>query len=240
MTKHVLHVNGVQHPSETLTMEFSSTFGSTRAYEILFSSTGIHHDRAHMIKMEMFTKGFYVLGFDPTPDREADEQHISLRRQGNVRIEASFKKPLPESVTCILYAEFPGHIETDHSRNVTVEWIPFKFIVLSKHIKYFQGVYPLDLLPSTLTKSCIIIINLDKLYMPGSHWVAICFSDSGSAEYFDSYGLPPFRIEIMAYLQRHWISWTFNRHRLQGLSSNVCRHYCCFYALHRPKGLPTM
>ena len=121
MTKHVLHVNGVQHPSETLTMEFSSTFGSTRAYEILFSSTGIHHDRAHMIKMEMFTKGFYVLGFDPTPDREADEQHISLRRQGNVRIEASFKKPLPESVTCILYAEFPGHIETDHSRNVTVE-----------------------------------------------------------------------------------------------------------------------
>ena len=34
----------------------------------------------------MFTKCFFVLGFDPTPDREADEEH-----QGNVRIEARLK-----------------------------------------------------------------------------------------------------------------------------------------------------
>jgi len=118
----VLFVNGVQNPSEPLTIDCSSTFGATRAYETLFSSTGIHHDdRAHMITLEMFTKVFYVLGFDLTPDREADEEHISLPRQGNVHIEARFKKPLPEPVTCILYAEFPGHFEIDHSRNVTVE-----------------------------------------------------------------------------------------------------------------------
>ena len=90
--------------------------------------------------------------------------------------------------------------------------------VLTKHVKYFQGVYPIDLLPSTLIKPSIIVINLDKHYMPGSHWVAVCFSDSGYAEYFDSYGLPPFKYEIMAYLKRHSISWTFNRHRLQGLT----------------------
>jgi hypothetical protein len=31
--------------------------------------TGMHHnDRADMITLEMFTKGFYVLGFDLTPD----------------------------------------------------------------------------------------------------------------------------------------------------------------------------
>lgn len=109
--------------------------------------------------------------------------------------------------------------------------------VLSKHVKYFQGVYPIDLLPVTLRKPSIIIINLDKHYMPGSHWVAVCFSDSGYAEYFDSYGLPPYRLEITTYLQRHSISWKFNRHRLQGLTSNVCGHYCCIYALHRAKGL---
>jgi hypothetical protein len=74
-----------------------------------------------MIRLEMFTKGFYILGFNLTPDREADEEHISLPRQGNVRVEALFKKPLPEPVTCILYAEFPEHIEIDYSRNVTVE-----------------------------------------------------------------------------------------------------------------------
>jgi len=83
-------------------------FRATRTYETLFSSTGIHHDdRAHMITLEIFTKGFYILGYDLTSDREAEEEHISLPRQGNVRIEARFKKQLPEPATCILYAEFP-------------------------------------------------------------------------------------------------------------------------------------
>ena len=45
-------------------MNCSTPFGATRAYETLFSSTGIHHDdRAHMISLEMFTHGFYVFGF---------------------------------------------------------------------------------------------------------------------------------------------------------------------------------
>jgi hypothetical protein len=100
ITSFVLYVNGVQHPSEPLTMDCSTPFGATRAYETLFSSTGIHHDdRGHMITLDMFTKGFYILGFDLTPDREGDEEHIRLPRQGNVRKEALFKKQLPDSVT---------------------------------------------------------------------------------------------------------------------------------------------
>ena len=87
-----MYVNAVQHPSEPLTMDLSSPFGATTAYETLFSSTGNRHDeRAHMITLEIFTKGFFVLGFDLTPDREADEEHISLPCHGNVRIEARFK-----------------------------------------------------------------------------------------------------------------------------------------------------
>jgi len=93
MTNLVLYINGVQHPLEPLTMDCSSFFGAKGAYETLFSSTGIHHDdRAHIITLEIFTKGFYTLEFDLTPDREADEEHISLPRQGNVRIQALFKK----------------------------------------------------------------------------------------------------------------------------------------------------
>jgi hypothetical protein len=61
MTNLVLYVNGVQDCSEHLTMNCSSPFGATRAYETLFSSTGIHHDdRAHMITLQMFTMGFYI------------------------------------------------------------------------------------------------------------------------------------------------------------------------------------
>jgi hypothetical protein len=121
MTQFVLYVNGVPHPSQPLTMDCSSTMGVTRAYHTLFSSTGIHYgDRGHMITQEMFTKGYFILGFDLTPDREADEDHYSLTHRGNVTLEARFKEPLPEAVTCILYAEFPGYIEIDSSRNVTV------------------------------------------------------------------------------------------------------------------------
>jgi len=69
----------------------------------------------------MFTKLFYILGFDLTPNREVDEVYISLPLQRNVRIEARFNKPLPELVTCILYAEFAGHAEIANARNVTVE-----------------------------------------------------------------------------------------------------------------------
>jgi hypothetical protein len=122
ITHLAVYVNGVQHPSEPLTMDSSSPFGVTRAYETLFSSSGIHHDdRAHMITLEMFTKVFYILGFNLTPDRAADEEHKNLPLQGNVRIEARFKNPLSEPVACILYAEFPGRVEIDNSRNVTVE-----------------------------------------------------------------------------------------------------------------------
>ena len=86
---------------------------------------------------------------------------------------------------------------------------------LNEHVKYFKGVHLIDLLPSTLTKLSIIVINLKKHYMPFSHWVAVCISNCRYAEYFDSYGLPPYKFEIMAFLQRHIIFWTFIRNRLQ-------------------------
>jgi len=78
--------------------------------------------------------------------------------------------------------------------------------VLTRHVKYFQGVYPIDILPSTFVKPSIIVINLDKHYVPGSHWVSVCFSDTGYAEYFDCYipatiktrnhGIPPAPLNI--------------------------------------------
>jgi hypothetical protein len=108
--------------------------------------------------------------------------------------------------------------------------------VLTKHVKYFKGVYPIDLLLQALTKPTIIVVNLDEHYMPGSHWVALCFGNSGYAEYFDSYGIPPIKLEIVAYLQRHSISWAYNRNRLQGFTSDVCGQYCCLYCHHRSLG----
>jgi len=44
-----------------------------------------------------------------------------MPRREIVCIEARFIKTLHEQVTCILLTEFPGHVEIDISRNVTVE-----------------------------------------------------------------------------------------------------------------------
>ena len=80
-----------------------------------------------MIIMEMSTKHFYILGFDLTPDREADEQHVSLTLQRNC-LSGHTIKTTSEPVTCIFYAEFPADVEIDHYRNVTLQLMPFKFI----------------------------------------------------------------------------------------------------------------
>jgi len=105
MTNVVLYINDVPYTPEPLTIDCSPPFGDPWAYETLFTCTGIHHyERAYMITLEMFTKGFYILGFDLTLDREADEVHINLPRQGNVLIEARLKNRYQDpSVTfCML------------------------------------------------------------------------------------------------------------------------------------------
>ena len=135
-------------------MDCSSTNWVTRVYETFFSSIGIHNDdSAHVITLEMFNRSLYVPGFCLISEREAKEEHISLPRQGNVCIEAHFKKPLPEPVMCILYAEFPEYVEIENSKNVTVESVIFRWILLTKHVNYFQEVYSIDLLLDHISKS---------------------------------------------------------------------------------------
>ena len=72
--------------------------------------------------------------------------------------------------------------------------------------------------------------------MPGSHCIYLRISDCGYAEYFDSYGLSPYKLEIIAFMIRYSIYWSFKSHLIQGHTSNVCRHYCCIYALHSARG----
>ena len=63
-------------------MDFSSPFGATRAYETLFSSTSMHHEnRFQMITLEILTNSFYILDFDLTSDRKADEENTRFARQ---------------------------------------------------------------------------------------------------------------------------------------------------------------
>lgn len=102
----------------------------------------------------------------------------------------------------------------------------------------FQGVYPRDQLPRTISKyPSAYVCNTQPHTDEGEHWIAIYLDEHGQGEYFDSYGLPPLHRTFVNYLKKHCTSWIFNNKQLQALTSHVCGQYCIFYVLHRCRGL---
>jgi hypothetical protein len=115
-----LFVNGVQTPSEGLECNFYSKKYWARAYDSIFSGSGIkHHDRGNQITYDMFGHGYFMLVLDLTPDDFGNEDYISLGDRGVVRIEAKFERELTKPVTCLLFAEYDATLEIDKNRNIT-------------------------------------------------------------------------------------------------------------------------
>lgn len=107
-------------------------------------------------------------------------------------------------------------------------------------ISSFAGVFALDQLINFKFKySCTIIVNLDESYKPGSHWVAIALSHQSKSYYFDSYGLAPFKKELIQFLLKHvGNNWTWNRQWLQSVTSDVCGIYCVVFVVNVHKDVP--
>ena len=95
----------------------------------------------------------------------------------------------------------------------------------------FGGVCRSDLLPLEVKQyPQTFVANVDTSEKRGTHWVAFYFMDDLHGEFFDSYGLPPFRYNILNdFLNRNAAEWTYNRKHLQSLFTEICGHYCIFY-----------
>lgn len=91
-----------------------------------------------------------------------------------------------------------------------------------KNIANFRGIFMLDKLPSKPRKIECGIVNLDKSYNSGTHWVAY-YKKHNEIEYFDSYGnlRPP--KEILQYLGNN-IKYNYTRYQKDG--SVICGHLC--------------
>jgi len=102
---------------------------------------------------------------------------------------------------------------------------------------HFLGVYACDRLPPPTKEKQFIVVNLDRHYNRGSHWVAIYLFKRNDGkykgEYFDSYGGPPRSSDIKSYLDKFCINWTFNNVCLQDINSTVCGHYCIYFLVYR-------
>lgn len=103
--------------------------------------------------------------------------------------------------------------------------------------KLFEGVFAADTLPRRLNKNpALVIMNVDVIKKPGSHWQAVFIDKNGKGEFFCSYGLPPFVSHHRNFLNRVCKSWKYNPVSLQALDSTVCGHYCLLYLIHKSHG----
>lgn len=94
-----------------------------QSYLSLYSSSGVYFsDTGNAITRDAYAKGYGLVGFDLTEDQSASDNHLSLPRQGSLRLDIQFSKPLTEAVTLIIYAEFDNIIEIDRDRQVFIDY----------------------------------------------------------------------------------------------------------------------
>ena len=106
-----------------------------------------------------------------------------------------------------------------------------------RNVKKFLGVFSIRSPTTYHNTTCYNKCYLRPHTEDSSHWLAINFHPiSCSGFYFDSHGLRPYIPSIRSLLKRTFPVWNFNAVQLQGLTSNVCGHYYCLFALYLDRG----
>ena len=103
----------------------------------------------------------------------------------------------------------------------------------------FVGCFAANELSNLMVKSpCFLIVNLDKRYMAGSHWIAVgvfknkleIFDPLG----FDLFSWPKISCDLLYFLHKY----SFSRKvlvskRIQASKSQNCGLYCIYYVIRR-------
>ena len=75
-----------------------------------------------VITRDDYDGGYTLYAYDLTPDLVGADGHVTLMRQGNIRLEVHFATPLPRTVSCVIYAAFDNVIEIDKARTVHLDY----------------------------------------------------------------------------------------------------------------------
>lgn len=104
--------------------------------------------------------------------------------------------------------------------------------------KYFDGVFPRDALKEIKQKPKLIICNTDPSDKPGEHWVLFFFDDENNVEFFDSLGkrMDYYNSDLINFASKFAIYHKWCTKRIQPVNSDLCGHYCLYYAHKRCKG----
>ena len=99
---------------------------------------------------------------------------------------------------------------------------------LLKDYKNFIGCYSKDQIP-LIESNKNIIINLNKSYEPGSHWIALKRVNN-TIFVFDSFGIGYIPVGISNVFKN--LKIITNIYRIQDISSNLCGMFCVLFILY--------
>ena len=108
-----LYVDGRSVPSVPYEPNFEG-----KQFVSSFRSLGLDNKPYCLITKEDYNAGYTVYAFHIAP--YVDQDCLPLLRKGHTRLEIKFAKPLPEAVTVVCYAHFPGLMTIDSTREVRV------------------------------------------------------------------------------------------------------------------------
>ena len=92
------------------------------ALQSLYKITGKNGEDADVgISRKMWKEGMALTAFDVDPTTASDFRYLGIPKLGHTRISLKLKKPSPKPITVIIYAAFPGRVEIDDQRNVSVK-----------------------------------------------------------------------------------------------------------------------
>ena len=116
-----LYSDGYQIPNKALKPDFENK-AYARSYLSLFTGSGAGwKDNGLDISYDDYGKGYSLFCFDLTPSL-IDGNITEPLKTGNLRLEVTFAKPLPEPVHIIVYGEQDGMIEIDRARQVITDF----------------------------------------------------------------------------------------------------------------------
>jgi hypothetical protein len=115
-----LYVNSEKYPSIPITYNFTAGIVG-KGYEFFLEQLGIHHSKTNGISKDGYTSGYTFFVYDLTSDLSASEDHFSMIQTGDVFAEFNFSAPLPNEVTCVVYAEYEKLVEVDAFRNIKTD-----------------------------------------------------------------------------------------------------------------------
>ncbi|PJE78540.1 hypothetical protein CI610_02510 [invertebrate metagenome] len=111
-------------------------------------------------------------------------------------------------------------------------------LILQAVSPHFAGVYARNTLPSCpLSVPSFMVCNTDPDNKQGQHWIAMYIDEKRRGEYYDPYGLSPFHLDFINFLNRQCKTWIYNPVAVQHLNSLVCGQHCIYYLVHREMGM---